>query len=468
MPSHNRFDGLNPEPAPFPGMQDEHTPNPDLIPRTISPEVDLTSYSSRTEAARLAVVEMGIDWPATIVPEGSSLIDVGTEKLKRDRSAWDRMPLLKDALPVVRAALHLEDRKDYQQKVSDLRLRPSDGRIVRLQNLQSTPAQVKGMAYTPHALRQLMSLSGMLDGAPRNFAGALAYINNRERAEIFNRLASKGGVDPEKTTTLRTRVPHTGDVRVVRAALSEIYGDADDPTVAEIISHLPGIPDGAKLSYIPGDAASRFEIVFPSKVAIPNFKAGDIHYASVHARSSEIGLGAFDSFAAFVRAICVNLTTAERHGDTTSVRHVGTDAKVQRKVTEALVMGIKQLEPLLEAIGYSVNIGLDGWEVEKALSRIATLYGEGSGAAETWTTTFKQAGYPASVWGMTAAITEAAHSRDSWTKEEDWEGIASGVMMGAVDVVKKGQSWAEILKKGGDEARDMQRRKMMADRARAN
>lgn len=463
MPSHNRFDGLNPEPAPFPDHDFTSAPAPEAL----SPvPVDLTSYESRTEAARRAVVAMGIDWPATIVPEGSSLIDVGTEKLKRDRSAWDRMPLLKDALPAVRAALHLEDRKDFDQKVSDLRLRPSDGRIVCLHNLAATPSQVKGMAYTPHALRQLMSLSGMLDGAPRNFAGALAYITNQERAQIFNRLAIKA--NPEKTTTLRTKVPHTGDVRVVRAALSEIYGDADDPTVAEIISHLPGIPEGARLSYLPGDAASRFEIVFPSKIAIPNFKAGDIHYASVHARSSEIGLGAFDSFAAFVRAICVNLTTAERHGDTTSVRHVGTDAKVQRRVTEALVMGIKQLEPLLEAIGYSVNIGLDGWEVEKALGRIASLYGEGSGAAETWTATHKQGGYPATVWGMTAAITEAAHSRDSWTKEEDWEGIASGVMMGAVDVVKKGQKWEEILKKGGDEARDMQRRKAMADRARAN
>lgn len=452
MSSNNRLDGFAPEPAPF---DVDQTPIPAPV---VAPSVDLTSYTTRTEAARLAVVAMGIDWPATIVPEGSALIDVGTEKLKRDRSAWDRMPPLKTALPTVLTALQAEQRKDYPEKISNLRLRPSDGRIVRTQNIAATPSQVKGMAYTPHALRQIMSQSGMLDGAPRNFAGALAYISNEERAQVFNRLVL--GANPDKTTTLRTRIPHGGDtgVRVVRAALSEIYGDADDPTIASIITSIPNVPDGAKLSYLPGDAASRFEIVFPSQVEIPNFRAGDIHYASVHARSSEIGLGAFDAFAAFVRAICVNLTTAERHGESESVRHVGADAKVQRKVTAALQRAIAQLMPLLETIGYSATINLDGWQVEEALKKISSTYGEGVGAATTWTATHKQSQYPATVWGLTAAITEAAHTRDTWTKEEDWEGVASAVMVGAVDAARKGQSWDAVLKEGGEIARDMQRR----------
>src|SRR5258705_2635863 len=89
-------------------------------------------FKSRQEQARLACEAAGIVWPGTILPEGTALYSSGVETLKNDRAAWQRLPIASEVIGLVETALASEQRKDFEVNVEDLRLRPTDGRIVKV------------------------------------------------------------------------------------------------------------------------------------------------------------------------------------------------------------------------------------------------------------------------------------------------------------------------------------------------
>lgn len=404
-----------------------------VVPTVLDP-----NYVSRQESARRACEVAGITWPGTILPPGTALYSSGVEKLKADRAGWKRLPLASEVVALVTEALAAEDRKDFPEAVAGLRLRPSDGRIVRRENLGNPKAA--GLGYGPHTLRQLVAQVDPLDDAPRGFASALLYLEDRERAEIVNRRLDRMG-DETTTVTLRTRVPHSGD-RIARAALSEKYGSVTDHDIAKAVGQTLVSDRSGRLDYKPGDARSRFEVIWPSEIAVETFVVGDVHYGMLSIGNSETGEGSLTIAPAVVRAACANLTISTGTGIEESIRHIGDPEVLMFKLKKAIRRALDEMEPLLATISLSARIGLEGgaWSAEKTMEAIAKRFDQPKTAAEAWTKTMKESTqrYPFSVWGVAGAISEASHDSENWIQAAEWEKLSSVVQARAVEVVRKG------------------------------
>lgn len=416
-------------------------------------DLDNNGHVSRQEELRLACEASGIVWPGTFLRPGTSLYSSGIDKLKSDRAAWGRLPKAKDVLGLVQRALKAEDRMDYPVKVVGVRFRETDGRLVMKENLANPRAH--GLGYGPHTIRQLVQQIGTLDDAPRGFASALVYLSDRERAEILNHRLdimsesqNKLAVEDRTDITLRTRISHSGEnSRIARAALSARYGSVTDHDLAGAIGQVLGESDGgAKLDYKPGDAQSRFELIWPNEIPIATFRVGDAHYAGVSVRNSDTGEGSLVISSFLMRAACANLTLSTGEGTTVSIRHVGNPAALMFRVQRAIRAAVDELEPLIQVLTVSAQVSLGSqWTVGKAMAEIAKKFQLPAGNADNWLAQHKASVYPETVWGVTSAITEAAHRLPTWTDEAEWEKVASTVQAKVAEVVMKGTPEAYAL-----------------------
>lgn len=398
---------------------------------------------SRQEAARLACEQAGIVWPGTILPPGTALYSSGVEKLKNDRAAWRRLPVASEVIGLVAAALAAEDRRDYTENVAGLAFRPTDGRLVRASHLNE---KVPGLGYGAHTLRQLVAQIDPLDNAPKGFANALLYLTDQERAEILNKRIRE--TNAETAIVLRTRLTHSGQTdRIARAALSEVYGSVTDHDLAGAIGEVMKGDPTAKLDYKPGDSASRFEIIWPSEIPVETFRVGDVHYLRVGIDNSETGQGGIDITGGLLRAACANLTLSEGEGSSESIRHVGDGAVLLARVKRAIRRAIEEIEPLVMLISSSARISIGTWTPAEAVLKIAKRFGQTEAAGAAWHAQLKESNYPETIWGISAAISEAAHSRETWGGESEWEKVASTVQRRAVEVVRAGTPASMALEK---------------------
>lgn len=413
---------------------------------------------SRQEKARVACQLAGIEWPETILPPGTALYQSGVEKLRSDRAQWRKLPLASDVINMVEAALKLENRQDYLTDVRGLRLRPADGRIVTPDLINSDPRAFAGMAYGPHSLRQLVAQIDPLNGSPRGFANALLYLDDQERAEIVNKRILRWADGDPKNVTLRTRQPHYGDGTIMRAALSKIYGSVTDYDIAGALAGILVTDRSARLDYKPGDNRSRFEAIWPSEIPIGTFVVGDVHYAVLQITNSETGQGGLRISIAVVRAACANLTVRVGQGIEINIRHIGDHETLMHRLRAAIRMALNDIEPLIATITQSAVIEVQE-EPAALFEKIAAKYALPKAAATAWDETFKR-GYDTpilqtkvgadrmatafnkpTVWSLTSAITEAAHSATgNWTNQQDWERVASDVLDKSVTAQRGGAS----------------------------
>jgi hypothetical protein len=379
------------------------------------------NHETRQEEARRRAEAVGIRWPGTILPPGTALYESGVDKLTADRARWAKLPSAGDALPAVAAALEAEDRQDVTLPTAELRLHETNGRLYRVGKEKIAPS-----GYNSHAFRQLVGqVPGMRAGeAPRGFASALLYLSDAERAEIVNRRIHKA----DKTALLRTKLTHNGQ-RVVRAVLSERYADVTDLHVAAAVqASLNGGAQSIKLDYRPGEDASQFELIFPSKIPVKTFKVGDLHYGYVEVRNNEIGSGSIEIVPGLFRAACANLTLSSGEGVRVSIRHVGDAHKVMRQMRAAIQQAVAQIEPLVHDVEEAAGIEVDGSIVD-LMSKIAKKFSADSSAPTRWLKRFEASytlpGYQPTLWGVTSAITEAAQSAGSWRQQQAEEEIAA-------------------------------------------
>lgn len=390
-------------------------------------------HVSRQDAARKACEAAGIVWPGTILPPGTALYTSGADKLESDRAAWKRLPLAGEVIGLVEAALRAEDRQDYAVKVQNVRLRPRDGRLVKLGH-EDRP----GLGYSPHTLRQLVQQVSPLDDAPRGFTSALVYLSDQERAEILNRRLARMTDGPD--IIMRTRLPHSGDTRsrIARAALSEIYGSVTDADIAVALGRILQGDTTGRLDYKPGDTRSRFEVIWPAEIPVQTFVVGDVHYAALSIGNSETGQGGLRICPAVIRAACANLTISTGEGTEVVIRHVGDSAVLMGRLQRAIRAALDDMEPLLQAITLSARVPLTRWEPAKAFAAIAARYALPRAAADAWGDVYAASHYPATAWGLSNAITEAAHSRDTWADSAEWERVGSTLTAKVAEVVKGG------------------------------
>lgn len=399
---------------------------------------------SRQEAARQACEAAGIVWPGTILPPGTALYSSGVESLKSYRQAWRQLPVAGEVVGLVADALQAEDRKDVAENVGHLRFRKMDGRLVRAENIDNTVPEF-GLGYGPHTLRQLVQQIDPLDNAPRGFSAALLYLSDQERAEILNKRLAV--TDPETAIVLRTKKAHEGD-RICRAALSKVYGSVTDHDIAGALGETLKGDSSGRLDYKPGDSRSRFEVIWPSEIPVETFVVGDVHYACLSIGNSETGEGGLRIAPAVIRARCANLTLSTGHGTEVVIRHVGDPGMLLHRLKKAIRAAVDDLEPLLAVITASARIPLnDVWTPEKAFQAIAKRYEQPKETAGLWLKQLQASNYPASIWGIGAAISEAAHAKQTWGDEADWERLGSEVQRRAVEVVRAGSPASVALEK---------------------
>lgn len=415
----------------------------------LAPIAASADHVTRQEAARRACENAGIVWPGTILPPGTALYESGVEKLKNDRLAWRRLPLAIEVIGLVADALQAESRKDLPNvQVAGLRFRPLDGRLVQAQNVHVTKPEF-GLGYGPHSLRQLVAQIEPLDNAPRGFSSALLYLDDQERAEILNKRLAQMKTESSPEVLLRTRLPHRGDTRLVRAALSEIYGSHTDLDLATIIgATVRETGDrSAKLDYKPGDSRSRFELIWPSEIPVETFVVGDVHYAGVQVTNSETGEGGVNITPFLIRARCANLTVSKGEGVSENVRHVGDAARLAARVRKALRRAIDEIEPLIQVITLTARVPVEVWSPAEALAKIARRYSQPQLAASVWKSTFEESKYPGTAWGLAASISEAAHKQETWIGEADWEKVASDFQGKVAEVVMAGTPHQEAIRR---------------------
>lgn len=396
--------------------------------------LDDENHATRQEKTRRACVSMGIDWPETILPEGTALYASGLERLRSDRRLWASKPRVGQAVPVVVAALEAEDRKDYAVEVSQLRLREDNGRVASTEVYQDP--KVVGFGYSPHAFRQLLGgVPGLRPGeAPRGTAGVLLHLSDAERARLVN--ARIGASDA--TLTLRTKVLHSGQ-RALRAALSTKYADLPDEGLAATLGELFGdARANVRLDYKPGDGQSRFELIFPSELPIETFRVGDVHYATIQVRNSDTGEGSLVVRPAVLRARCANLTLSTGEGVATRLVHVGDKEALRGKLRAALLAAEAQLAPLVAAIQRSAKAVLP-YQPGDLIERLAKALQVSAERAKDWKETLETRYLPEAgltAWSLSAAITEAAQRAPHWLAQEKEELVAARV-------TEAGVSWLQ-------------------------
>jgi len=405
------------------------------------------NFQSRQEAARIAVQDAGIEWPGTILPPGTALYTSGVETLKSHRAMWKRLPIASQVIGLVQEALRAEDRRDFPIKVQGIRFRPSDGRLIGTSTLeQGDERPASGMGYGKHTLRQLVQQIDPLDDAPKGFAAALLYLSDQERAEILNKRLNH--TKPETGITLRTRLPHSGDTRIARAALSEKYGSVTDFDLAQAISTMMQGDSSGRLDYKPGDSRSRFEVIWPSEIPVETFVVGDVHYACLSITNSDTGEGSVRIVPAVIRAACANLTLSTGEGIEETVRHIGDPVQLMLRIKKAIRRAIEDLQPLLATITQSAQIELgEIWTPEKAISAIVKRYELPKSTVAPVLEQFNASQYPSSIFGVTSAFSEAAHKLETWKDEAEFEKLASEVQAKAVEVVRKGTPHSLALEK---------------------
>lgn len=388
--------------------------------------IDDTNHVTRQEATRQACLAAGINWPKTILPEGTSLYQSGVDKLRADRALWARLPDARLGIEVVTAALKAEVREDYAMTVSKLRLRPDSGRIVS--EAQLLNPKVPGLGYSPHSFRQLAQQVPGLNAAsaPRGMTSALLYLTDSERAEIVNARIGRATTD----VTLRTKLSHNG-ARIARGVLSTKYADCNDIHVGEAIAQaLNGRGATMKLAYRPGDAQSAFEIIFPSELPIKLFRVGDVHRATIIVRNSETGEGSLRVIPAVMRAACANLTISTGEGVITSMIHLGDPTNLKNKLRAALLAAEAQIAPLVAAIQRSAETPL-AYEAGDIITKLAKALAIQTDRAKAWKETYEAKYLPeggATLWSLTSAITDAAQNAENWVAQEREERVAARVI----------------------------------------
>lgn len=404
-------------------------------------------FETRQDLARQACEQAGITWPGTILPPGTALYTDGVATLRNDRRNWRRLPLAAEVIGLVASALEAEQRVDLPVLVPGVRLRKTDGRIVRLEHFeQNTPVEF-GLGYGPHSFRQLVQQITPLDSSPKGFASALLYLSDQERAEIVNkRLAIMEAKDADQVM-LRTKLPANTSARIVRATLSGKYGSVTDHDIAQAIGLIMTGDTTGKLDYKPGDSRSRFEVIWPSEIPVETFVVGDVHYACLSISNSETGEGSIRITPAVVRARCANLTLSVGEGINEDIRHIGDPAKLMFRLKKAIQRAIDDLEPLINTITVSGKVGLGKFSAAEAIAAIAKKYELPKTSVAGILEQHKSSLYPDTVWGVTSAISEAAHSVGAWTDEADWERVASTVIAKTAEVVRVGTAAAYAFEK---------------------
>ena len=315
------------------------------------------SYEEREQAMKVLAHKAGIRVPSTRVPAGESLLPIGEANKRKLAEEFDKLPGVAEGLLAARFMREQEKPIDIEVPIQEVRMLPSNGGIFG--NSRRPDDDSRALGYTHTAFSDICNFfkPASIRGG---FNQTLEVLPPKIRADAFNYFtenAVRPGTKPVKLRThIRSQQQPAGadgvaavtERRLVRAAVSDIYGIADDVDAFAILQDA--LPAGGKLRYTRGEDITEIEIIFP--MLAREIKVGDLSYGSLRVRNSETKRSGLRVQGQIFRTACYNFTQVPMETTDEDVqfdlRHLG-DAK--RKLGDAVRSALNMLDPFVRAFG---------------------------------------------------------------------------------------------------------------------
>jgi hypothetical protein len=318
-------------------------------------------FKVRMEALKQLAHVTGVRLPATIIPEGESLIPYGEERQRQLKEEIYSLPSLEEVGRVLQD-VHVERHPlDVRVPLSQVRMNRTNGGLYGVGNEGKVP-----LGYTETAFGHVSSFVKPA-GVTAGFAPTLLALPPSIRADAFNEFVGRtlrGGEVVLRTA--KSPIQGTDGVslrRSIQAVVSDRYSAVEDVDLVKDLSY--SLPAGAKVRYTQTEDRSDIEILWPAMSR--QLKVGDIALIALQATNSQTKQASIRLTPKVLRVLCLNFTTAWGKGAEAdiSIRHVG---EARRKFAAAIRDALAVVEPFIQAFGdaYSVPlIGTRGEVVER-------------------------------------------------------------------------------------------------------
>ena len=298
--------------------------------------------ATRSTLDMLLAKEAGFAPKPPIYARGTMVIEVGVENARLSRVAYEKKPLLAEALSDFQRVIHNEERTDLVLPAGDLRL-DKDGNL-RGPSVDGQPSRLG--YFTRRGLRSLLSRAGI------GGHDYLAQLPAELRAINVN--WHLGGRVPHAIRDeVKVRTRRCGESREVYAVLSPRYTTFDsDSVAAELSDALVGSDARGSVVYDGEDA--RFEALWHSNVQPEDYVAGEFFKAGIVVRTSDDGSGSCRVSAVVWQNLCLNLIVIdEAEQEIARVRHVGRPERMAAKLRDAFLAAESKLEGFRKRWGYA-------------------------------------------------------------------------------------------------------------------
>jgi len=286
--------------------------------------------------------EFGLALPPAFFALGTTLVQVGVDKARAERQAFERLPFADAAMRDLQAQVGAEKRKDLTIGLAALRLN-ANGKLCGKHEVGGVERPF-AIGVERDAMAKLSSILRAEVDAPGDLGivtalGFKACPNIvRQGAALWNNYAVEVGRREEtakerKSVVLRTR--EVAGKPQAYAVVSESYGEVDVHRVAEAISRLPDIGLCRAEVFYDGRRAG-IDIITQTTVAPEDQTVGDMHRLVARVKTDDTGGGSLRLWTVAERIACRNRTLVDVKGSELIVRHVGERSALIAKLKEGL------------------------------------------------------------------------------------------------------------------------------------
>jgi Domain of unknown function (DUF932) len=308
-----------------------------------------TSFAHADFATRMDVLKQladmtGVRLPATIIPEGESLIPYGVERQRALKEDIYSLPTLDQAFDTLRDIRNEQSPQDVKVPVQRIRMSAANG---GLYGLDHDPA--KALAYSTTAFGHVGSFIKPAS-VTSGFHQTLLALPPAIRADAFNSFAERATESRDVVLrTIKSPVRTSNGVQLrhsINAVVSERYTGVEDHDLVRDLGYA--LPDGARVRYTQTESRSDLEILWPAMSR--ELKVGDIALVAIQVTNSQTKQASIRLTPKVLRVLCLNFTTAWGKGAEydISVRHVG---EARAKFAAAIRDCIAVVEPFVRAFG---------------------------------------------------------------------------------------------------------------------
>lgn len=301
-------------------------------------------FAERMEMLKNLTAMEGIRLPATRLPEGTRLWEVGENAKRALKTTIQKLPEVLTALMGLRTRVEAEAIVDIKD-IPIQRVRMSGKHEAGLFLQGGDEAQAMG--YTRAGFGHFAQFIRPPD--VQDFVGnALACKDPFLRANWINHFANRAKSDDK--VVIRTHIPDPENpLRVIRAVTSTRHSleTGDDLAVLETLeTKMASIFRGAKARITRELDHSTFEIIWPAMDR--ELVVGDIAYIGVRITNSETKAFSLKVEVFLLRVLCANFTTAfttDENEEEIVIKHLG---DLRTKLPGAFEKALKRADPFVK------------------------------------------------------------------------------------------------------------------------